>query len=243
MKDNTKTFTTGELAKICHVSVRTVQFYDNEKLVCPSELSEGGRRIYTESDVADFRLVCLYRSLGFSLKEIKKVMDSEDKYNVICGLLDKQKQKIEEQIEALSESKEKLLTLQDTINKQDITAISSEDDLNRCFIGQKRHYKTDVMTYIFMACYVLVLLAGFPLSVSIGGFSPYIMLLIAVILLVGLIYYHSSANAYICPNCHKKFAIGFLKDMMTLNGGKKGKLLKCPYCKRREWISETFRDE
>lgn len=37
-------YTTGELAKQCGVSVRTVQFYDGRGLLHPSALSEGGRQ-------------------------------------------------------------------------------------------------------------------------------------------------------------------------------------------------------
>lgn len=44
-------YTTGEVAKLCGVSVRTVQYYDTRGVVCPSELSEGGRRLYTAADV------------------------------------------------------------------------------------------------------------------------------------------------------------------------------------------------
>ena len=43
-------YTTGELEKLCNVSVRTVQFYDTKNLLKPSAISEGGR-LYTEADV------------------------------------------------------------------------------------------------------------------------------------------------------------------------------------------------
>ena len=36
----------GELAKKMHTTVRTLQYYDKEKLLCPSSQSEGGRRLY-----------------------------------------------------------------------------------------------------------------------------------------------------------------------------------------------------
>ena len=39
-------YTTGEIARLCEVSVRTVQYYDTRGILIPSELSEGGRRIY-----------------------------------------------------------------------------------------------------------------------------------------------------------------------------------------------------
>lgn len=38
-------YTTGEIAKLCGVSVRTVQYYDSRNILIPSELSEGGRRL------------------------------------------------------------------------------------------------------------------------------------------------------------------------------------------------------
>ena len=44
-------YTTGEIAKLCGVSVRTVQYYDTRNILVPSELSEGGRRLYSEEDV------------------------------------------------------------------------------------------------------------------------------------------------------------------------------------------------
>lgn len=46
-----KEYTTGELANICGVKKRTVQYYDKEKIVVPSKMSDGGRRIYTEDDL------------------------------------------------------------------------------------------------------------------------------------------------------------------------------------------------
>ncbi len=39
-------YTTGEMAKLCDVTVRTVQYYDNCGILIPSELSEGGRSRY-----------------------------------------------------------------------------------------------------------------------------------------------------------------------------------------------------
>ena len=44
-------YTTGEIAKLCGVTVRTVQYYDNRGILVPSELTEGGRRLYSDSDL------------------------------------------------------------------------------------------------------------------------------------------------------------------------------------------------
>ena len=37
-------YTTGEIAKLCGVSVRTVQYYDTRNILTPSELTEGRGR-------------------------------------------------------------------------------------------------------------------------------------------------------------------------------------------------------
>lgn len=40
-------YASGEIARLCGVSVRTVQYYDDRGILVPSELSEGGRRLCT----------------------------------------------------------------------------------------------------------------------------------------------------------------------------------------------------
>ncbi len=69
-------YTTGEMAKLCDVSVRTVQFYDTKGLLPPSELTEGGRRLYTESDLNRLRLILMLKSFGLSLDTIIGVLKS-----------------------------------------------------------------------------------------------------------------------------------------------------------------------
>ena len=51
-------YTTGELAKLCGVTVRTVQYYDTRGILVPSELSEGGRRLYSEDDLKLMKICC-----------------------------------------------------------------------------------------------------------------------------------------------------------------------------------------
>ena len=46
-RNKQKMYSTGEIAKLCGITVRTVQYYDQRGLLIPTELSEGGRRMYT----------------------------------------------------------------------------------------------------------------------------------------------------------------------------------------------------
>jgi len=235
-----QTFTTGGLAKLCNVSVRTVQYYDKENILKPSELSDGGRRIYTEDDLKKFRCICLYKDLGLSLDDIKKVTDSSDTFSLLSETILQKRNKIKDEIKSLQNTEEKLIAIQQQIEETGGAKVESIEELNSLLVKKNEHRKTDIMTYIFLGSYVLVLCSGFPLAVSIGGILPIIMSGLAVILLFGLIYYHAQVNSYVCPNCHIKFSIGFFKDMVTLNGGKKGKYLKCTHCGHKGWFKETF---
>ena len=56
-------YTTGELAKLCGVTVRTVQYYDTRGIMIPSELTEGGRRLFSEDDLKRMKVICFLREL------------------------------------------------------------------------------------------------------------------------------------------------------------------------------------
>lgn len=235
-----QTFSTGELAKLCNVSVRTVQYYDKEGILSPSELSDGGRRIYTEDDLKKFRCICLYKALGFKLDEIKKIMATKNAYSLLSETILHQQAKIDEEIQSLKSTKERLTAIFHQIEETGKVKVESIEEMDTLLVKKNQHRKTDVMTYIFLGCYVLLLMVGFPITVSFGGFAPIAMFVIAVILLLGLIYYHSQVNSYVCSDCHEKFSINFWQDMFSWNGGKKGKYLKCPHCGHKGWLKETF---
>ncbi len=56
-RNKQKMYSTGEIAKLCGITVRTVQYYDQRGLLIPTALSEGGRRMYTSEDVEKLRLL------------------------------------------------------------------------------------------------------------------------------------------------------------------------------------------
>ena len=67
-------YTTGEIAKLCGVSVRTVQYYDSRNILIPSELSEGGRRLYSEQDLKRMKIICFLRDAGISINSIGELL-------------------------------------------------------------------------------------------------------------------------------------------------------------------------
>lgn len=67
-------YTTGDLAKLASVSVRTVQYYDKRGILTPSDVTEGGRRLYVASDLEQLRMICFLRELDFSIDQIKRIL-------------------------------------------------------------------------------------------------------------------------------------------------------------------------
>ncbi len=65
----------GDLARATGNTVRTIRFYEEEKLLRPAVVSDGGHRRYTEDDLERLRLITDLRELGLSLCEIRSILD------------------------------------------------------------------------------------------------------------------------------------------------------------------------
>ena len=76
-------YTTGELAKLCNVTVRTVQYYDKRGILIPTELSEGGRRLYSESDLQRLKVICFLREVDVPIDAISELLEEEHPEKVI----------------------------------------------------------------------------------------------------------------------------------------------------------------
>ena len=70
--------TVHEVSAIAGVSIRTLQHYDNIGLLQPAERSAAGYRLYSEGDLVRLQQILLFRELGFSLKDIRRIVSSSD---------------------------------------------------------------------------------------------------------------------------------------------------------------------
>ncbi|MDF1542859.1 MAG: MerR family transcriptional regulator [Anaerosomatales bacterium] len=69
-----ETFTVGDVARLAHVSVRTLHHYESVGLLNPSRRTEAGYRLYTLADLERLQQVLFYKELGFSLEDIGELM-------------------------------------------------------------------------------------------------------------------------------------------------------------------------
>ena len=71
--DASRLYSIGDLAQEFGISPRAIRFYEDQALLAPQRL--GGNRIYTYRDYARLVLILRGKRLGFSLADIKEMLD------------------------------------------------------------------------------------------------------------------------------------------------------------------------
>src|SRR5690606_40584262 len=69
-------YTIGKLSKNTGVTVRTLDYYDEIGLIKPSSKTSGGHRLYSEDDVMKLERVLALKYMGFSLDQIKDILEN-----------------------------------------------------------------------------------------------------------------------------------------------------------------------
>lgn len=75
----------GEVAARTELSLRTIRHYEETGLVIPSARSQGGFRLYTEADVARLMVIRRMKPLGFTLDEMRDLLDITDRLDAAAG--------------------------------------------------------------------------------------------------------------------------------------------------------------
>ena len=70
--------TVTEIAKLAHISVRTLHHYDAIGLLKPTEITEAGYRLYDDAALERLYLILLFRELEFPLKDIQDILNAPD---------------------------------------------------------------------------------------------------------------------------------------------------------------------
>ena len=73
---NKITYTIGELAKQFDITTRSIRFYEDEGLIAPRRV--GLTRIYSQRDRARLAWIMRAKNVGFSLVEIREMIDLYD---------------------------------------------------------------------------------------------------------------------------------------------------------------------
>ncbi|HMR01590.1 MAG TPA: MerR family transcriptional regulator [Candidatus Gracilibacteria bacterium] len=83
-------YTVRQLAKMAHVSVRTLHHYDDIGLLRPSFVGENGYRYYEQKELLQLQQILFFRELEFSLQDIAEIMSAPD-FNLVEALMEQEK--------------------------------------------------------------------------------------------------------------------------------------------------------
>jgi DNA-binding transcriptional MerR regulator len=68
----------GEVAERAGLSLRTVRYYEETGLLQPARRTDGGFRLYTGEHVARLALIKRMKPLGFSVQQMRELLDARD---------------------------------------------------------------------------------------------------------------------------------------------------------------------
>lgn len=236
-------YTTGELAKKCNVSVRTIQYYDERGILVPTDLTEGGRRLFSEKDVATLETICFLRDLDISIKDIAEILESDESKKVIELLLDELNKNLQADIKKKTEQLEKIKNIRISLTSfkdgsqktiHDISSIMEEKE------KRKKMYKKMLIVGIPVEITGIV---TFVIGILQGIWIPFfVTTAVYTICAVFLANYWYKRIEYICPECHTRFQPRKMETLLA-NHNPKMRKLTCPSCRRKIWSLEVYRKE
>ncbi|MBR4983494.1 MAG: MerR family transcriptional regulator [Lachnospiraceae bacterium] len=236
-------YTTGELAKKCNVSVRTIQYYDERGILVPTDLTEGGRRLFSEEDVATLETICFLRDLDISIKDIAEILKADESKKVIELLLDEQDKNLQEDIKRKTEQLGKIKSIRSSLASfkdgtkktiHDISSIMEEKEKRK-----KMYKKMAIISIPLETAEIITFMVG----VLKGIWLPFfITFAVTIITTVFLLNYWYKRIEYICPECHTRFQPKKM-EVLFANHNLKMRKLTCPKCKRKIWSLEVYRRE
>lgn len=236
-------YTTGEMAKLCGVSVRTVQYYDSRGILIPSELSEGGRRLYTDDDLKKLKVICFLRELDLPIRSIAELLSENDPGSVISMLLDQQEQALRREIGERQEKLQKLEQLKQGLKTVEHFSVESIGDI----AYRMEHRKKLRKVHGIMLCIGIVMdiieAATLILWIVKGIWQPFAGgMCLVVVLGVWISAYYYRRTAYICPQCHRVFR-PTLREAFFAPHTPSTRRLTCQSCGHRGFCVETYGEE
>ena len=233
-------YTTGELAKLCGVTVRTVQYYDTRGILIPSELSEGGRRLYSEEDMKRMKVICFLRELDIPIEAISQILKEEHPEKVISLLMEQQEIVLSEEISEKQEKLTKLRELKNGLKSREEFSLESIGDIAVFMEGKKNLKK--MRWIMFLTGIPVTALQWFSIIFWIvrGVWWLFVLwVLVAVAWGILVSRYYFNHVRYICPECHEVFK-PTLKEAFWANHTPTTRKLTCTTCGHKGFCVEVW---
>lgn len=233
-------YTTGEIAKLCGVSVRTVQYYDSRNILVPSELSEGGRRLYSEQDLKRMKVICFLRDAGISINSIGELLSVEDPGGVISVLLEQQEQLLQEEVSERKAKLELIDSIRQELKHVECFSVESIGDIAYAVENKKKMKRLHAIMLITGIPLDVIQLTTILLWIASGIWWPFaVWALLAVVYGVWITVFYFERIVYICPQCHEVFKPN-LKEAFWAKHTTTLRKLTCPNCGYHGFCVETY---
>lgn len=237
-------YTTGEIAKLCGVTVRTVQYYDSRNILVPSQLSEGGRRLYSEEDVRKLRIICFLRELDLPINTIGDLLSEPEPGLIISEILHQRSESLHAEIDERTAQLKKVNELAREVKTVEHFSVESIGDIAYKMENKKKLKRLHRTMLAIGLVVEAVEVAAFMIGLLRGIWWPYWATLAVVTLpmsiVISKVYYRKTE--YICPHCHTVFKPGF-REMFFAKHTPTTRKLTCPHCSIRGYCVETYAKE
>lgn len=236
-------YTTGEMAKLCGITVRTVQYYDTRDILAPSELSEGGRRLYSDEDLKKLKIICFLRNLDFSIDNISTLMKEENPQKVISLLIEQQEEGLRQEIKERQEKISAISELKAELKNIDNFSVESIGDIVKIMENKKKLKKIRLIMLAVGIPMEIIEATTLIIGITQGVWLPFIIgIFIVVALGIFISKYYYDNIAYICPECHSVFRSPF-REMFFAAHTPNTRKLTCTHCGKKSFCIETYNEE
>ncbi len=134
---------TGELAERAGVNIQTVRFYERERLLRVPPRTASGYRSYSEQDVRHIQFIRECQELGFTLQDIKQLLEL---HGFFCSAPDPAKQDSRKGERMMKIVQERLTSIDKKIEtltrmRQDLLAAVTESQARHAPVCPAEHRK------------------------------------------------------------------------------------------------------
>lgn len=233
-------YTTGELAKIAGISIRTIQYYDKKGILEPSQIFDNGKRIYTDEDVDKLKLILLLKNLGLSLKAISEILNSSNSVKVFNLLLDQQLKAAREQVKVSKSQIKMIENIKNNLPQINQISLRTIDDIDKIMSNKKALRKVHIKMVVYGLLMDAIEIGSLAWGITKGQWLPFVFaMFVAIALAIWITKYYFNEVNYVCPNCNFEFKPKFW-DAFFGGHTPKARKLVCPNCHEKNYCVEVF---
>jgi len=237
-------YTTGEVAKLCNVSVRAIQFYDTKGLLHPSELTDGGRRLYSDSDLSELRLICMLKDIGCSLSAIKGILESEARGKVLNLLLNEQTHQLQDEIAEREKQLEAIKIIKQNITAEDTIPVNLTNGIDTIMQNKNKLDRLYNKIIVVVVAFAIPQWGSVAWWIIRGDWVPFAVIWALLIpfaaIIIRVLHNH---RAFICAKCDATFKPRFWQSFWASRTDLPVWKLTCTKCEHFGVCVEVYAKE